>query len=296
MKKFFKGLLLTVLVIVLFLTTTFLLILFPLKHTVGEEGIKEVISSLDLEQMSTESPKFQDAVEEMLEPIYDETRKYGIPDEIILKIVNSNEVKMVFADVTSNVIKAILTGEAQKIITTDNITELVAKAIDDINATGLYEISSTEKNNVLNVVQETTAEYVDYLPDTNLIMNNLSSEDKELINIIRFILSNELIIYDIIVLVLALGGLVIVKYHKAKWLKWSVITILTAAVVNFIISFLLKIVITSLFKLDYAYIYNMFNSTIKYSLIMAGIISGLMIIILIGYKILTSKNTLKTEK
>ena len=283
MQKFLKSLGLTILTIIFSGAAFILFLLFPLRQMVSKGNIKDLISSLEIEKIIDESPEVEEAMEEMLSPIYEETRKYGIPDEIIVKIIDSDEVKLVFADATSNVLDAILTGQNQKIISADNITELVAQAIDDINATGLYKISTEEKNNVLKVVKEKTTEYEDFLPDTNIIKDNLSSEDQKVLKLVQFIYSNELIVYVAIVLVVALGGIILLKYHEAKWLKWSAITLLVTSSIVLLVTLIIRFINFSLFKLDYPVIYNILAGPINFSTILAAITITLMIVILIVY-------------
>ena len=283
MQKFLKGLGLTILTIILSGTALILFLLFPLRQMVSPQNIKDIIASLEIEKISEESPEVEEAIAEMLSPIYEETRKYGIPDEIIVKIIDSDEVKLVFADATSNVLEALLTGQSQKIINADNITELVAKAIDDINATGLYKISTKEKDNVLKVVNEKTMEYEDFLPDTNIIKNNLSREDQKILELVQFIWSKELIIWIITALVVALIGIIFLKRREAKWLKWSAISLLVTSILALIGNQIMQFINFSLFKLDYAPLYNMLAKPLKLGATIAALTMGLMVVVLIIY-------------
>ena len=265
MKKFLKGLALTILTIVLFGSTIVLLLLIPIKYTINKNIVKDMISSLEIEKMVAEDENFKSAVNEVFEPIFEETREFGIDDEVVVKIMDSKEVKNLIGGVTGNIVDYVITGKNQKLIATENIEELVSNAMDDIDDSGYYKFSKKERENVLNVVKKEVDDLQDYMPDTKVIEDTLSAEETKALNTIRFILSNELLIYVILIMVISILGILALRYKKAKWIKWNAITILISSILTSIVTIALMIINNVLFKLDYNYIYNIFSKTINFN-------------------------------
>ena len=222
MKKVLKGIALALLVLMLYSCTGSLFSLLPIKHAVGRNGIKEAISSLEIERLVDENPQFQEVINDMLQPIYEETQNFGIDDaivdEVVVKIMDTKEVKELVGDITSNLVDFVLTGEEQKLINTDNIESLVGTVIDDINEQGLFEISMEDKNQILQVVREQVNENEDFLPDTSLIEDAFDSETEQVLNNVRFALGNELVLYLVIGILLSIVGIALLKWKEAKWI------------------------------------------------------------------------------
>ena len=297
MKKFLKDLALTILTIVLFGSTIVLLLLIPIKYTVNKNIVKDMISSLEIEKMVAEDENFKSAVNEVFEPIFEETREFGIDDEVVVKIMDSKEVKNLIGGVTGNIVDYVITGKNQKLIATENIEELVSNAMDDIDDSGYYKFSKKERENVLNVVKKEVDDLQDYMPDTKVIEDTLSAEETKALNTIRFILSNELLIYVILIMIISILGILALRYKKVKWIKWNAITILISSILTSIVTIALMIINNVLFKLDYNYIYNIFSKTINFSLILSLSVLVLMIITLIIYRIYHKKQlTTKSNK
>lgn len=293
MKKFLRGLVLFILVPALFLATFSLLILIPTRNIFSEDMIENVIKNIDVEKMMADDPKVKEEVEVMFEPIYTETRKYGIDDEVINKIINSNEVKGFIADVTSNLTKYVLTGENEKIINTEDITELVETAIDDINESGIYEIKTEDKDKILDAVETAVDDNQDLVPDTSVIEKSIPQEDKQVLDVVRFIFSDTLMYYLLGALGISIVGIILVKLTKYKFVKWITIPVLIASFLTTASSVLLLIG-ESLISEDFVFVTDLIVRSIRYSTILSGSILGIMIVILISYAVI-NKHSEKTK-
>lgn len=295
MKKFLKGLSLTILTIVLFGVTALLLLLIPIKYTINKNIVQDMISSLEIEKMVSEDESFKSAVDEIFAPIYEQTRQFGIDDEVVVKIMDSKEVKNFIGGITGNIVDYVITGKNQKIIATENIENLISTAMDDIDASGYYKFSEKQRSSILKMVKNEVDDLQEYMPDTKDIEDNLNKEDMAYLNVIRFILGNKLMMYTILIMVISLLGILALEYHKAKWIKWNAITILVSSILTSLITIILLVANNALFRLDYQYIYNIFSKTINFSLILSLSILTLMIIILIAYRIYHKKALKKVK-
>lgn len=293
--KFLKGLVVSILVIILFVSTLGLFILFPLKNAIGKNSIKEMVANIEVEKMMAEDPEFKEDINEMFKPVFDEAKEFGVDEEIIIKIIDSDEVKGLMGDFTSNIVDYVLTGQNQKILTTANIKELVTKAINDINASGIYEIDEKQKDSVLSSVEKYADEFENLIPNTQVIEEGLTKEDQEAIGIIRYILGNTLITYLIIASVISLLGLIFLKKKGAKWLKFGAITILISALISLITYEILIRASNILGQEEAFYITSIFNKGLNNGLMLSIIVAALMTITLIAYHVMLKRKALSAE-
>ncbi len=283
MKKVLKGFALTILVIVLFLSTTALLFLVSFKNTFSKNTMKNIVSNIQIEQIVEENPEVKEEIHEAFKPIYEETEKYGIDEDVIIKIMDSKEVKNFLGNITGNIVDYAITGENHKLIMTEDIEELVSGAIDSINNTGYVEISPKEKEDILKVVRDQAQEYQEAIPDTSVFENQLSVEDKESLNQVRFLLGNELMIYIIVAMVLSILGILALKWKNAKWIKWTAITVLASSILGSLITGILYLANDILLKEDIPYVFDIVNKILNLNIILQISIVVAMIVILIIY-------------
>lgn len=291
MKNFLRKLSIFLFTIILFATTSGLLIIIPIKNTLKKNTIQEVISHLEIEKLVEENPKFQETINEVLEPIYEETDKLGIPQETVIKIIDSKEVKDLVGDVSNNVISYLLTGKEQKLITTKNIESIVADSIDDINASGIEHINEEKKEKLLNIVRTKVDEEQEFIPTTKIIEKSvkLSPSTQEKLDIIHFIVSDKLIILLSLTLIFSIIFLIFLKTKEAKWFKWCANTIMLAAILNLLTVSLIYFISKILFALDFPYILELINKILKFNFKLSIILIIVMILCLIFYKIAHKK-------
>ena len=246
-----------------------------------------MIVDINLESDLEENPEIKKAVDEFLDPIYEETRELGISDEVVLKIVNSKEVKDFIGDISGNFVDYIVTGNNQKIINSADLETLVGKAIDD--ASEYIDISNEDKTNIIKVVHDEFDELESDIPDTNIIDEGMDNETKELVNFVRFILGTKYLLISIIIFIVPILGLLLVRFKEAKWIKYTAITILVASIITSLIVVALLVLNNIMFKIDFPTVYNIIKKPINFSLILSISLFVFMIICLIVYKKLHKK-------
>ena len=294
--KFLKGLGVFILTIVLFLSTLGLLILIPIKSTISKDTIKNTITNLDIAKMIKESPEIESAINEMFEPLYEQARDFGIDEDVVVKIIDSKEVKGLVGGIAGNLVDYVVTGENQKIVSTNDISTLVGSVLDDIDESGFYKFKDDEKSKILGAVEEQVNNYQDLLPDTSIIEDTLdkdsdAKEIKEGLELIRFILGNNLIIYLVVAMLVSILGILGLKFKKAKWIKTVAITILVSSIFALIATFGLKFVGDILVEevKEVPFLNVLINKPINFSFILSGTITLLMIVTLIVYTVLKNK-------
>ncbi len=292
MKKFLKVLAMIILVPIFFGATLTLLLLVPLRNTVTNNVMKEMISSLEIEKEVENNPQFKQVIDKTLEPVYDVTREVGIDDEIIIKVLDIQEVKDLIGDISNNVFNAAITGVEQKLITTDNITSIIGKAIDDINNSGLYEIKEETKNEIIDVVNEEASEIQETVPDTSVVLKELGSKEQKLIKIVRFILSKKFLWYVIGCLGISFIAILLLNLKHLKWIKQGAIIGLVASIFSIIITAIASVLNNMYLKVDYNFIFKVITKFINSSYIISGSLLAFLIITLIVYHILRKKEVI----
>ena len=281
MKKFLKGLISFILVITLFYSTTNLITVLSLKQSINKNSIKEMITDIDLETETKENAEIKKVVDDFLNPIYEETRELGISDEVVLKIINSEEVKDFIGNISGNFVDYIVTGKNQKIINTTDIESLVTTAINDVSQ--YIEISDEDKTNIINVVKDEFTELESDIPDTSIIDDGMDNDTKQIISYVRFILGFKYLLILIIIFIVSILGLLLVRFKDAKWVKYVSITLLVVSIITSIVTAILLVLNNIIFKTEIPTIYSIISKPINFSLIISLSLFVLTIISLIVY-------------
>ena len=293
--KFLKGLGVSILTLILFVSATSILFLLPLKNAVSKESVKETITKVDIEKLIKENPQVEEDVNEAFGPLYS-AAEYGISKDVVNKILNSDEVKGLIGDFTGNIIDYVFTGKDQKIISNLEIEGLVSDALDKINESGYYKFKEEEKQEILGVVKDTVNNYQELIPNTSVFDEALESdpEVKTVIKTARIVVSNQLLTYLFIALGISILGLLGLKFKEGKWIKQSAITILTSAI-TITIGTLLLSSLGNLISDEVSLFTSIIHNTLNKSLTLSITTMIIMIFILILYAII-HKSILKNKK
>lgn len=283
MKKLGKGLLLTICIILLELSSMTLFFLIPLNNFVSKKTLQNNIAELIQSELNMDHSS--SILKDKLSPIYDSAYMLGLDDEIILEILKSKEMTEFTADITSSMAEYIITGKQQKFITEEEFLSLVSSAIDTISQQSTKKITEEEKQKILVNVKEISTPYLKEIENIDLFSASLSKEDQDAILFLQFLFSTKLKIGIIITLLLSFGGIIALEWEKQKWVKISAITILVASILSCFSTFLLTLINQFIFKNEIPVLFKLLNKFIVQSYIIAGSVLFLMIMVLILYKI-----------
>ncbi len=283
--KILKNIALVILVIVLFLGSFSLITLFTIKHTVSKDSIKDMIVSTDVEKIIKENPELESSLKDSLKEVYDTLEELNINEDIVLKVLNSSEVKGLVGDVTGKVAEYFLEGKDQKLIDADNITSIIGGVMDDINETKLYNFTEKEKNDILDSIKKGIEENEELLPDTSILEDTLTEEEQQDLEILRFIFGGELFTYILVGSLITFGLIVVLSLKKAKWVKITSSTILASGTLMAILMLIL-LVGTKLLGTEYSYVVDIIKMMPIFGLKVAVVIIILMIAILVTYHLI----------
>lgn len=280
--KVIKNLIVTLLIIILFFCSTILLILIPIKKEINDNFTKNILTSINFEKMIEENPRLKEGIDKTLKPIYDETEKYGVNEDLIIKIFNSKEVKELIGDISDNVIKAIISGKDTKIISEENIEDVISDTIDDINTNNICNIGPEVKEEILKVTKKELNKIQNYIPDTSLINENLSKQDKQKLKIVRFILFNKFLGIVLAITIVSLSVIFLLKRKSKHKFSLMLIPILIPTIISLLVTLVMHLFIAT-------YNLNYLESFLKTNYYLDIILVILIISILILAKI-TPKN------
>jgi len=273
MKKLLKGIVYILCIMLLEISTLALLFLVPLSQTLQNDSMQDIIMKI----------AFEDLIQQLdsnYHPIYD----LEIEDEVIVKIMESDEFKQLMADITEDISDYIITGKEQSFITKEELKVFAAKAIDTVNKQSDRKITIEEKNQILQIIDENGDHYLEQLSMINMLDENMSQKELEGLNLLRFLLSMRLKLYFVLAIVVSLIGILILKWKEAKWIQTVTISLLIASILSIGTNLLLKVISSTIFTDDISYISGPIHTLIQKSLGLSSGLLALMIITLVFYK------------
>lgn len=290
MKKFIS----IILSIILIILIAFLICLLPIKKVLQKDNVKEIVNSIEIEEMIKEDENFKEVVDELFTPIYIEARKYNISDEYVVKLMNSDEVKSLIASITGNIIDSALTGENQKIIQNEDINNLVTKAIEKINNSNFITINDDAEEKILQIVNDKIEDYQEYIPDTQEVENALDDKTMGTLKIVRFFFDHNFVVYLSVAIIGVSFIIILLNLTKFKWLQYLGVNLMISSFFVLILSIIVKIFLRN----NYAYILDILGNNYNTIITLVTITLFISIVFLIIYLVickLTSKKKINVE-
>lgn len=154
----FGAFALSILLAILMITT---LAVFVIRSAITENSIKEIFSSLKLEEITIDSRADKNDLEELgikcesdnvLDIIYDnidqDALKEPLTKEQFEKIIKSDSVSEFFGDLIGKNLEAVVNGESVSLMTTDDIIRFIEKEEAMVSDILGYELTEDHKNNL----------------------------------------------------------------------------------------------------------------------------------------------------
>lgn len=283
MRKFFMKLGVVVFILLLELSTTALLFLVPLRLTVSRKSMKEFV--MNYTENMGEDDIFMEAATTSLKPLYKESQALGIEEDAIQKIIKTEEVRELVADITSDMVAYIFTGEEKETFTEEDLQRIASIAIDKINQETPYQITEGQKQEILDALQRNTESYLESMPKVQALEESLSSEEKDALHLVRVLFSTKLVISLSIVMITSMGGIILLKWKEKKWIKTGATTLLISSMITLLGTFLFQQINQLVFREEALYVFYLFQKMIQQIFLLAGSVAISMIIILILYKV-----------
>lgn len=220
MKNIIKKALQILLSFILFFATTTLLFTLPIQSLLKKENLNKTINHLEIEKMTEENPYFQKSIDTILKPVYEKTQELKIDKKLIIKLIDTKEIKSLTADIAYNIIDYIKTKENQKLIQEKDIENLIENALQSITQNSHYTLTTNQKNVILTIVKAEINRYQDKLPNTNIIDKKISPTTFFLLH---NIVNKNLPFYLLGIILLSIIAIWILKNKEKKTLKKSLL-------------------------------------------------------------------------
>ena len=288
MGKSLKSFFVVIFILLLEFCSLSLLFLIPFQHAFHKDNIKEVVLKSTSDHLE-ENNLLSDIIHERLNSATSGGKQEEIKEDVMQKLMESDEMRELAASIVGNISDYIITGKEQSVITEEELKKIVADAIDTINKGGDYTISEEEKDKIIKHLDENASAYLDDIAKINTLDQSLTADEKVTLNFFRFFFSTTLVIIVFTIMIISFLGILAFKWKDMKWLKIISITILVASVISILITLLLYAMNQLIFKQEISYIFSFFDKMVKESFLLSGSICVGMILLLVIYHIFMSK-------
>ncbi len=288
MGKSLKSFFVVIFILLLEFCSLSLLFLIPFQHAFHKDNIKEVVLKSTSDHLE-ENNLLSDIIHERLNSATSGGKQEEIKEDVMQKLMESDEMRELAASIVGNISDYIITGKEQSVITEEELKKIVADAIDTINKGGDYTISEEEKDKIIKHLDENASAYLDDIAKINTLDQSLTADEKVTLNFFRFFFSTTLVIIVFTIMIISFLGILAFKWKDMKWLKINSITILVASVISILITLLLYAMNQLIFKQEISYIFSFFDKMVKESFLLSGSICVGMILLLVIYHIFMSK-------
>ena len=216
MKNILKDLCATFLSIILFMCIIFLSSILIFHNITTKENIKQIIKNTDFHteiKNQTETKQTNG----LFHDIYITAEKYHIPEQFIDKVLNDKTTKDFLSTIAANVIEETLTGKDGKILTANDLNQLLENNIDHFQEVSHIQLSQEQEQNFLSLAKEHSTTIIEILPTTEELQSYLSPS---MIDSIQLLNSNSLIYIFIGIIIISSILILLLKWKEKTWLLY----------------------------------------------------------------------------
>lgn len=236
MKRFLKGLVNFILVIILFITISILTFSYGIDNSMSYNNIKTTVKETIKDNIKKDE---ENKIEEnnILESIYEEAEKKEISREDINTILSSEKLQDLASDfVYSSMI------ENKNHLSEEEINKTIDEAVKEINKDKEI-INSEAKEELKNKVFSNYDQIKDTFP---IVEDNVTNSEISINKIIKIIANRNLRIISIASVIVSSILIILFNFEKLIWLRKIAITSFIAGICNFILSYSIIPIVKSL--------------------------------------------------
>lgn len=216
MKDTLKDIFATFLSIVLFICIVILSGILVFQNLTTKENMKQIVKETDFTtdiKNRTETKQMND----IFNDIYVVADKYHIPEQFIDSVLNDETTKDFLGTVAANVIDETLTGKEGKILTEEDLNQLLENNMNHFQEVSNIQLNEEQQQNFLNLAKEHSATIIEILPTTTELQSYLSPS---MINSIKLLNSNTLLYTLIAIIIISAILILILKWKEKTWLLY----------------------------------------------------------------------------
>lgn len=216
MKDTLKDIFATFFSIVLFICIVILSGILVFQNLTTKENMKQIVKETDFTtdiKNRTETKQMND----IFNDIYVVADKYHIPEQFIDSVLNDETTKDFLGTVAANVIDETLTGKEGKILTEEDLNQLLENNMDHFQEVSNIQLNEEQQQNFLNLAKEHSSTIIEILPTTTELQSYLSPS---MINSIKLLNSNTLLYTLIAIIIISAILILILKWKEKTWLLY----------------------------------------------------------------------------
>lgn len=216
MKDTLQDISATFLSIVLFICIICLSSILVFQNMTTKENMKQIVKDTDFTteiKNRTETKQMND----IFNDIYVVADKYHIPEQFIDSVLNDSTTKDFLGTVAANVIDETLTGKEEKILTEEDLNQLLENNIDHFQEVSNIQLNEEQQQNFLNLAKEHSATIIEILPTTAELQSYLSPS---MIDGIKQLNSNTLLYTLIGIIIISSILILLLKWKEKTWLLY----------------------------------------------------------------------------
>lgn len=216
MKDTLKDIFATFLSIVLFICIVILSGILVFQNLTTKENMKQIVKETDFTtdiKNRTETKQMND----IFNDIYVVADKYHIPEQFIDSVLNDETTKDFLGTVAANVIDETLTGKEGKILTEEDLNQLLENNMNHFQEVSNIQLNEEQQQNFLNLAKEHSATIIEILPTTTELQSYLSPS---MIDSIKLLNSNTLLYALIAIIIISAILILILKWKEKTWLLY----------------------------------------------------------------------------
>ena len=216
MKDTLKDIFATFLSIVLFICIVILSGILVFQNLTTKENMKQIVKETDFTtdiKNRTETKQMND----IFNDIYVVADKYHIPEQFIDSVLNDETTKDFLGTVAANVIDETLTGKEGKILTEEDLNQLLENNMEHFQEVSNIQLNEEQQQNFLNLAKEHSSTIIEILPTTTELQSYLSPS---MINSIKLLNSNTLLYTLIAIIIISAILILILKWKEKTWLLY----------------------------------------------------------------------------
>ena len=263
MKRFFKGLITFILSIFMLASLFTYLTLRSAASVVNKNNIKRVVATYDVVEILESQGE-----DSGLDSIYADAKEYGISEETVNSVINSDSFKDLLGEVLGGAVDYVIYDvEIDRAQLPEMLVEVVEENIDRIDEEAGLNLTKQDKDELINVIEEHSDEISEELDIT------IEEDAGDELEVVKMLLSSKIrIIFMVLALVFALFIYLINKKEYVYLKKYSSVLIF-AAIQLVLFGFAVELLTKEIIELENAtLIMNPIIQNIKLNMIITSII------------------------
>ena len=254
MKDTLKDVCATFLSIVLFFCIVVLSSILVFQNLITKENIKQMVKNTDF-TTDVKNRAETKQMEDIFSDIYIVADKYHIPEQFIDNVFNDEITKEFLGTVAANVIDETLTGHDEKVLTAEDLNELLENNMEHFQEVSNIQLTEQQEENFLNLVNEHSTTIIEILPTTTELQTYMNPDMIEGLKI----LNSSAILYSFIGVIILSSILIIqLKWKEKTWLLYFATPLLFAGITLMMLAYaaptILSIVLQSSNDIFYLFV------------------------------------------